>query len=166
MLCAFTLYSNVLTCFFYFLPHLLHMEILGPGVRSELHLGLMPWPCQHWIWASSATYPTAYGNARFLTHWARPGIEPTSSQRQLQVLNPLGQNGNSNWFFKWVWYYPFSKSDLITKHPILFKIWCYFITYFCHHMDIFNTYFIYLIIFNVYFSIHNFLWCFGGTFKK
>ena len=27
----------------------------------------------------SATYTAAHGNARFLTHWVRPGIEPTSS---------------------------------------------------------------------------------------
>ena len=30
-----------------------------------------------------------------LTHCMRPGIEPTSSQRQHQVLNPLSRNGNS-----------------------------------------------------------------------
>jgi len=27
----------------------------------------------------SATYTTAHGSARFLTHWARPGIEPATS---------------------------------------------------------------------------------------
>ena len=31
------------------------------------------------IWATSATYTTTHGNAGSLTHWARPGIEPTSS---------------------------------------------------------------------------------------
>ena len=36
-----------------------------------------PQPQQHWTWATSAT--TACEKARFLTHWARPGIEPTSS---------------------------------------------------------------------------------------
>ena len=29
--------------------------------------------------ATSTTYTTAHGNARSLTHWARPGIEPTTS---------------------------------------------------------------------------------------
>ena len=33
--------------------------------------------CQ--IWAKSSTYTTAHGNARSLTHGARPGIEPKSS---------------------------------------------------------------------------------------
>ena len=35
------------------------------------------------------------GNTTSLTHWARPGIKPTSSERQCQVLNPLSHNGNS-----------------------------------------------------------------------
>ena len=30
-------------------------------------------------WAMSATYITAHGNAGSLTHWARPGITPTTS---------------------------------------------------------------------------------------
>ena len=34
---------------------------------------------QHQIWASSENYTAAQGNAGSLTHWARPGIEPTSS---------------------------------------------------------------------------------------
>ena len=38
-----------------------------------------PTPRQHQIGATSSTYTTAHGNTRSLTHWARPGIEPTSS---------------------------------------------------------------------------------------
>ena len=30
-------------------------------------------------WAASETYTTAHSNANSLTHWARPGIKPTSS---------------------------------------------------------------------------------------
>ena len=30
-------------------------------------------------WAASATYTTAHSNARSLTHWATPGIEPEAS---------------------------------------------------------------------------------------
>ena len=33
-------------------------------------------PQQLRIWGVSATYTTAHGNARSLTHWMRPGIEP------------------------------------------------------------------------------------------
>ena len=36
-------------------------------------------PQQHEIWAMSVTYTTAHSNARSLTHWVRPGIEPASS---------------------------------------------------------------------------------------
>ena len=39
----------------------------------------MPEPQQCQIRAASANYTTAPGNARSLTHWARPGIEPTTS---------------------------------------------------------------------------------------
>ena len=38
---------------------------------------LTPQPQQHKIWAASATYTTAHGNARSLTHWVRPGIAST-----------------------------------------------------------------------------------------
>ena len=39
----------------------------------------VPQPQQSQIRAVSAAYTTACDNAKFLTHWARPGIEPTSS---------------------------------------------------------------------------------------
>ena len=38
----------------------------------------MPQPWQHRIQAMPATYATAQGNARSLTHRSRPGIEPES----------------------------------------------------------------------------------------
>ena len=40
-----------------------------------------------------------HSNARLLTHWLRPGIEPITSQRQRQVLNPLSHNSNSSCCF-------------------------------------------------------------------
>ena len=49
----------------------------------------------HQIPTTSATYITAYSNTRSLSHWARPGIKPTSSWIPCQVLNPLSHNGNS-----------------------------------------------------------------------
>ena len=54
---------------------------------------LTPQPQQLWIQATYVTYVAACSNTRSLTHWARPGIEPTSSQRQ--CLNPLGHKGES-----------------------------------------------------------------------
>ena len=38
-----------------------------------------PQPWQRWIWASSAPYTTAHGNAGSSNHWGRPGMEPASS---------------------------------------------------------------------------------------
>ena len=45
-------------------PHLRHMEVPRLGVQLELQL---------------PAYTAAHGNAKSLTHWARPGIEPTTS---------------------------------------------------------------------------------------
>ena len=39
----------------------------------------MPEPQQCQIRATSATYTTAYGNARSLTHWVKPGSKPATS---------------------------------------------------------------------------------------
>ena len=58
---------------------------------SELHL----WPA------------AACGNERSLTHWARPGIKPTSSWRLCRVLNLLSHNGNPCYCFieeGWQWF--------------------------------------------------------------
>ena len=41
--------------------------------------GLAPQPRQRKIWALSSTYTIAHGNTGSRTHWARPGMEPTSS---------------------------------------------------------------------------------------
>ena len=54
----------------------------------------MPQPQQHGLRTTSATYTAAHGNARSLTHWLRPGIEPASSQTLCRVLNLLSHNRN------------------------------------------------------------------------
>ena len=63
--------------FFFLGPHLWHIEVPRPGVESELQP--TPQPQQRQTQAASATYTTAHGNTKSLTHWARPGIEPASS---------------------------------------------------------------------------------------
>ena len=65
------------------------MEVLGLGVEPELQLWSTLQPQQHWIWATSAAYTAALGNARSLSHCVRPGIESESSQTLCWVLNPL-----------------------------------------------------------------------------
>ena len=61
------------------------------------------------IGAASVAYATATAtcsNTRSLTYWVRPGIEPTSSQRQQLVLNLRSHNRNSDHydFFWFIWY--------------------------------------------------------------
>ena len=53
-----------------------------------------PQPQQRQIWAMSATYTTAQGNAGSLAHWARPEIQSTTSWFLVDSF-PLHHNGNS-----------------------------------------------------------------------
>ena len=62
----------------FFGQHPWHMEVPKLGVEMELHLPPTPQPQQRRIWAASVTYTMAHGNTGSLTHWARPGVEPTS----------------------------------------------------------------------------------------
>ena len=58
--------------------------------RSRIWVGscwAIPQPQQCGIQAVSATYITAHSNARYLTYWARPGIEPASSQIPVELVN-------------------------------------------------------------------------------
>ena len=69
-------------CFLFFLfwgPHLWHMEVARLGVESELQLLAYVTAMAMWDPSLSSTYTRAHGNARSLTYWARPGIEPASS---------------------------------------------------------------------------------------
>ena len=45
------------------------------------------------IWDVSASYTTAHSNARSLMHWARPGIEPTSSWILVVFVNHWDTTG-------------------------------------------------------------------------
>ena len=47
-----------------------------------------PQPQPHQIWAVSVTYATAHGNARSLTQWARPGMEPATSWFLVRFVSP------------------------------------------------------------------------------
>ena len=83
--------------FFFFLVrlHLQHMEVPELGVKSRMELQQStPQPQQHWIWATSMTYATACSNARSLTHWVRPGIEPASSCILVRFLTCWATKGS------------------------------------------------------------------------
>ena len=85
----------LLLFFFFFFPRpcpWIWTPIFALRGTLELQRGPMP-PPQH---PASVIYTAAYGNARSWTHWVRPGIEPTSSQRQCWILSPWSHNGNSS----------------------------------------------------------------------
>ena len=65
--------------FFCFLgPQLQHMEGSRLGMETELQLPAYATAIACQIQAAYVTNTTAHSNARSLTHWARPGIEPAS----------------------------------------------------------------------------------------
>ena len=73
----------VLSCFLVFCPFKGHPHSIwrSPGYESNRSCScqLTPEPQQRQIQATCATYTTAHGNTGSLTHWGRPGIEPTTS---------------------------------------------------------------------------------------
>ena len=83
--------SLLLTRFSFFRATPVARGPIGPIATA---LGPQPQQCQ--IRASPSTYTTAHGNARSLTHWLRPGIEPTFSWITSQVHNPPSHNRNSS----------------------------------------------------------------------
>ena len=52
------------------------------------------------IQATSVTYITAHGNAGSLTHWARPGMAPTSSWILVRYVNHLATMGTPALLFQ------------------------------------------------------------------
>ena len=69
--------------FFLFWPHLWHMEVPEPGIKSEPEMG-------------PKCYSSSHG--RSLTHCAGLGIEPAPPQQPSnysQILNPLHHSRNS-----------------------------------------------------------------------
>ena len=52
-----------------------------------------------WIWALSATYTTAHGNAESLSQWGRPGIEPKSSWILVWFVNHWAMMGTPKCLF-------------------------------------------------------------------
>ena len=68
------------------------MEVPRLEVKSELQLLAYIIAVQQCgIWATSVTYTTAHGNARSLTHWAWPGIEPVTSWFLIRVVSAASQ---------------------------------------------------------------------------
>ena len=85
------------------------MEVSRLGVKPELQLASTPQPQQHQIWDTSLTYAAACSNAKSFTHWAKPGIKPTSSGMLRWVLN----NRNSKKSFIFYGWKTFHFMDLV-----------------------------------------------------
>ena len=64
-----------------------HMEVPRLGSNRTCSRQLTPQPQQCGIRVASAGYTTAHGNARSLTHWARPGIKPSPSWMLVRFIS-------------------------------------------------------------------------------
>ena len=96
----------------------------------------MPQSQQHGIQDRSVTYTTAHGNAGYLTHWARPGIESASSWILVRFITTKPEQELPRWLFKqlrriasfqeWLWMkltclwwaFPYSLTYSFIKHSL------------------------------------------------
>ena len=105
-------FSNVLLSSFLFLSFFLFFfwwggcscsiwKFPGQGSNRSYNCHSTPQPQKCQIWATSATYTTACGNARSLTHWVGPGIEPEFSWILVRFVSAEPQQqliSFSSWF--------------------------------------------------------------------
>ena len=80
-ICGYTHTQSIVLDFFFWGGelYLWHMEAPRLGVELGYSCWLTPQPQQRRFWTMSVNYTIAHGNARSLTHWARPGINPATS---------------------------------------------------------------------------------------
>ena len=73
--------------------HSWHMEVPRLGSNWSCSCRPTPQQPQSRIRAAFVTYSTAHGNARSLTHWAMPRIEPPSSWILVRFINHWATTG-------------------------------------------------------------------------
>ena len=85
------------------------MQVPRLGIKLELQLPPTPQPQQRQMWVVSATYTTVHHNTGSLSHWVRPGMEPTSSWILVRCVHCWGTMGTSlQYFFGMKWSEKFS----------------------------------------------------------
>ena len=93
---------------FYFIcilgPHWWHMEVPRPGVKSELQLPAYTTVTAMLHLSRCDLYTAAHSNLGSLTHWVRPGVEPTYSWTLVGFVfaEPWQEllHGHFIWFFR------------------------------------------------------------------
>ena len=98
-----------------------HRKFPGKGSNQRCSCQPTPQPHQCQIQAASANYTAAHGNARSLTCWAGPGIEPTFSWI-LVVFVTTEPQGNSRIFFIIILYQLYFFVNIFSRSVI-----CHFI---------------------------------------
>ena len=109
-------------------PHPQHMEV--PRSNRIYSCWPTPEPQQCKIWAASVTYTTAHSNARSLTHWARPGMGPSTSwflvgfvnQRQNFKAVFISSSEVRSYFLFWSNLRPLRQNSLVSHFIIKCEI--------------------------------------------
>ena len=95
--CITSFKNHLAKVFFFFFSSLLFRAMpvaygcFLPSQGLNRSCSCQPQPQQHRIWATPVTYTTLHGNSRSLTHWARPGTEPTSSWILVRFVSTVPQ---------------------------------------------------------------------------
>ena len=74
----------------------------GHGSNQCYSCWRIPQPQKHLIRATSVTYTTDHGNARSLTHWARAGIEPSTTLFLVGFVNHWATTGTPDILFYFI----------------------------------------------------------------
>ena len=93
------------------------MKVSSVGVELELQLRPTPQQQQHRILAVSVTYTTAHSNAGSLTHWARPGVEPSSLWILVRFFTCWDTAGTPSFFFFFKYNFSPHKTCTLKTHP-------------------------------------------------
>jgi len=127
--------------FFFFLLFLWAAPTAYGGSQARGRIGRScsrqptPQPQQHGIRTASATYTTAHGNARSLTHCARPGIEPATSWFLVGFVNHCAMTGTL--LFTFLTMFSEEHTFLILMKSILLIVFLLRFLLFCLMMKIF-----------------------------
>ena len=85
-------------------PQPRHMEVPRLGLSQSCSRQPMPQPQPRQIRTMSETYTMAHSNARSLTHWMRPGFEPTTSWFLVRFISAAPWQELPNIVTYWAWF--------------------------------------------------------------
>ena len=117
-LCMMYFYSALFFFFFFFCLFRASLAAYGHS-QARGRIGATEQSEQCRIRAMSLTYTTTHSNTGPLTHWARPGIQPTNSWILVRFINCWATKGTpilSTFYLQYLWTIPQHILPLYTGH--------------------------------------------------